>query len=249
MSRSPGSLFSFWAASRMKGANEIRGIAMRRLAALLLVAAPVPAVAQSAPPPGIPIPPIAIEEQSIDQLQASMASIPGGSALLTTAYLNRIADMNRKGPALRAVIAVNPDAMAQAKASDARRKAGKLFGPLDGIPILIKDNIETRDPIATTAGSLALKDNITGRDAPVVALLRAQGAVILGKTNLSEWANIRSTKSMSGWSAVGGWCAIPMRSIALRAGRRAAPARRSRRASPRRGWGPRPTGRSYARRR
>jgi amidase len=105
---------------------------------------------------------------------------------------------------LRAVIATNPDALAQAKASDVRRKAGKPLGALDGIPVLIKDNIETKDPLATTAGSLALKDNVTRRDAPVVAALRKQGAVILGKTNLSEWANIRSTHSISGWSAVGG---------------------------------------------
>jgi amidase len=123
---------------------------------------------------------------------------------ITRAYLDRIAAMDRKGPALRAVIALNPDALAQAKASDARRKAKKLLGPFDGIPILIKDNIETKDPVPTTAGSLALKDNLTHRDAPVIALLRAQGAVILGKTNLSEWANIRSTKAMSGWSGIGG---------------------------------------------
>ena len=103
-----------------------------------------------------------------------------------------------------AVIAINPDALAQARASDARRKAGKVLGPLDGVPVLIKDNIETKDPIATTAGSLALKDNVGLRDAPLVAGLRRQGAVILGKTNLSEWANIRSSNSISGWSAVGG---------------------------------------------
>ena len=84
------------------------------------------------------------------------------------------------------------------------RKAGHVRGPLHGVPILIKDNIETLDPVATTAGSLALKDNVTRRDAGVVARLRAAGAVILGKTNLSEWANIRSTRSMSGWSAIGG---------------------------------------------
>ncbi|MEO5493732.1 MAG: amidase [Sphingomonas sp.] len=167
---------------------------MRRLAALLLLATPLPAFGQAAP---------VVEEQSIDQLRASMASGTSSEAI-TRAYLARIEAMDRKGPSLRAVIAVNPDAIAQAQASDARRKAKKLLGPLDGVPILIKDNIETRDPVATTAGSLALKDNVTRRDAPVVALLRAQGAVILGKTNLSEWANIRSTKSMSGWSAVGG---------------------------------------------
>jgi amidase len=144
-----------------------------------------------------------VEERSIGGLQAAMA---GGtsSAAITAAYLARIAAMDRTGPTLRAIIATNPDALAQARASDARRRAGKTLGPLDGVPVLIKDNIETLDPMATTAGSLALKDNVTHRDAPVVAKLRGAGAVILGKTNLSEWANIRSTASMSGWSAVGG---------------------------------------------
>ncbi len=164
-------------------------------AALVLSAAtPLPVLAQAAP---------VVEEQSIDQLRAAMASGTSSEAI-TRAYLARIEAMDRKGPSLRAVIAVNPDAVAEAKASDARRKAKKLLGPLDGVPILIKDNIETKDPVATTAGSLALRDNVTMRDAPVVAQLRAAGAVILGKTNLSEWANIRSTESMSGWSAVGG---------------------------------------------
>ncbi|MBX9815173.1 MAG: amidase [Sphingomonas sp.] len=158
-------------------------------AALLLLAAP--ARAQS------------VEEVSIDALGAQLAK-GASSEAITRAYLARIAAMDRKGPSLRSVIATNPRAIAQAKAADARRKAGKRLGPLDGIPILIKDNIETADPLPTTAGSLALKDNVTGRDAPVVARLRAAGAVILGKTNLSEWANIRSTASISGWSAVGG---------------------------------------------
>ncbi|MBN8814046.1 MAG: amidase [Sphingomonas sp.] len=167
---------------------------MRPFLALLLIVAPAAAFAQSLP---------VVEEQSIDQLRAAMASGVSSEAI-TRAYLARIEAMDRKGPSLRAVIAVNPDAIAEAQASDARRKAKKPLGPLDGVPILIKDNIETKDPVATTAGSLALKDNVTKRDAPVVARLRAQGAVILGKTNLSEWANIRSTKSMSGWSAVGG---------------------------------------------
>ena len=144
-----------------------------------------------------------VTEKSIDQVQAMMAA-GTSSAAITQAYLARIAAMDRTGPTLRAVIATNPDAIAQARAADARRKAGKPLGPLDGVPVLIKDNIETKDPIATTAGSLALKNNITRRDAPLVASLRRQGAVILGKTNLSEWANIRSTHSMSGWSAVGG---------------------------------------------
>ncbi|MET0308759.1 MAG: amidase [Sphingomonas sp.] len=144
-----------------------------------------------------------VDETSIDALQAEMASGKASSVSLTQAYLARITAMDRRGPTLRSVIAVSPYAIKQAQESDARRKAGKLIGPLDGVPVLIKDNIETRDQ-PTTAGSLALAANDTKRDAPVVALLRAQGAVILGKTNLSEWANIRSNNSMSGWSAMGG---------------------------------------------
>ena len=147
---------------------------------------------------------VAVEEQSIDQLQAMMQAGKATSVDLVRAYRARIAAMDRAGPALRSVIALNPNAEAQAKALDAERRAGRVRGPLHGVPVLIKDNVETADAMPTTAGSLALKDNITRRDAPVVAQLRAAGAVILGKTNLSEWANIRSTRSMSGWSAVGG---------------------------------------------
>lgn len=167
---------------------------MRSLIMLSLALAAAPAAAQTLPP---------VEEASIGDLQAMIAK-GASSEAITQAYLARIAAMDRAGPTLRSVIAVNPDAIAQAKAADARRKAGRPLGPLDGVPVLIKDNIETRDPIATTAGSLALKDNVTGRDAPVVAGLRKGGAVILSKTNLSEWANIRSSSSISGWSAVGG---------------------------------------------
>ncbi|WP_233503731.1 amidase [Sphingomonas psychrotolerans] len=143
-----------------------------------------------------------VAEKSIDELRAMLA---GGtsSARLTQAYLDRIEAIDQNGPTLRSVIAISPNALDQARASDVRRKAGTLKGPLDGIPVLIKDNIDTKE-LPTTAGSLALADNRTGRDAPMVALLRAEGAVILGKTNLSEWANIRSNHSMSGWSAVGG---------------------------------------------
>ncbi|KQM32175.1 amidase [Sphingomonas sp. Leaf10] len=145
-----------------------------------------------------------VEEASIDQLQAQMRAGATDSVAVTRAYLARIAAMDRAGPTLRSVIAVNPDALQQAAALDAERRAGRVRGPLHGVPVLIKDNIETADRTATTAGSLALRDNVTGRDAPLVAYLRRAGAVILGKTNLSEWANIRSTRSMSGWSAVGG---------------------------------------------
>ncbi|HEX8553637.1 MAG TPA: amidase [Sphingomonas sp.] len=147
---------------------------------------------------------VEVEERSIADLQADMTARRTTSVDVTRAFLKRIADMDRRGPTLRSVITVNPDAIAQARALDAERKAGRVRGPLHGVPILIKDNIETADAMPTTAGSLALKANVTRRDAPVVAQLRAAGAVILGKTNLSEWANIRSTRSMSGWSAVGG---------------------------------------------
>ncbi|HTU10383.1 MAG TPA: amidase [Allosphingosinicella sp.] len=117
----------------------------------------------------------------------------------TRAALARIEDMN---PRLNAVIAVDPTALAQARTLDRRRY--RVAPPLFGMPILIKDNIETAGSLPTTAGSLALADNVTNRDAPLVARLRGAGAVILGKANLSEWANIRSSDSISGWSAVGG---------------------------------------------
>ncbi|MDZ7637347.1 MAG: amidase [Bryobacterales bacterium] len=124
---------------------------------------------------------------------------------LVEAYLARIEAIDRSGPALHAVIEVNPDALAIADALDAELKEKGARGPLHGIPILLKDNIDTADKMKTTAGSLALLDAPTPkRDAPIVAHLREAGAVILGKTNLSEWANIRSTGSSSGWSGRGG---------------------------------------------
>jgi len=145
-----------------------------------------------------------VEEKPLSELARAMAAGETSSVALTMAYIERIETIDRSGPRLNSVIAVNPDALAQARALDAERRAGRVRGPLHGVPVLVKDNIETADPIATTAGSLALAANITGRDAPVVARLRAAGAVILGKTNLSEWANIRSDRSVSGWSAMGG---------------------------------------------
>jgi len=137
-------------------------------------------------------------------LLAGVAAISAGNAQTTSAEaqaraaLRRIEQLN---PRLNAVIAVDPTALAQARSLDRIRRAR---GPLFGMPILIKDNIETAGPLPTTAGSLALAGNVTGRDAPLVARLRAAGAVIVGKANLSEWANIRSSDSISGWSAVGG---------------------------------------------
>ena len=143
-------------------------------------------------------------EATIDDLQGRMQSGKLTAHELTEAYLDRIAAVDRSGPSLHAVIEINPDALAIADALDAERKAGHVRGPLHGIPILIKDNIATADKMQTTAGSLALVGARPLRDAAIVERLRAAGAVILGKTNLSEWANIRSTTSTSGWSGRGG---------------------------------------------
>jgi amidase len=123
-----------------------------------------------------------------------------GAAARVAAFERAIAARDRQGPSLHAVVALDPGAPAAARALDAR----PVKGPLYGMVLLVKDNIETAGGLPTTAGSLALKDNVTGRDAPLVRRLRDAGAVILGKTNLSEWANFRSTHSISGWSAVGG---------------------------------------------
>lgn len=145
-----------------------------------------------------------VEDKSMVELQAMLANGATTSEALVAAYLARIEAIDRSGPTLRSVLALNPRAADDARALDAERKTGKVRGPLHGIPILLKDNIESADPLPTTAGSLALTANVTGRDAPFVARLRAAGVIILGKTNLSEWANIRSSRSISGWSAVGG---------------------------------------------
>ena len=166
--------------------------AVRLLAAGALAAS---AVAHAAP---------VVEERSVAQLADDMAAGRTTSEAVTHAYLDRIDDLDRHGPALHAVIGVNPHALEDARRLDAERKAGHVRGPLHGVPVLIKDNIEDASGLPTTAGSLALAANVTPRDAPVVARLKAAGTVILGKTNLSEWANIRSTRSISGWSAVGG---------------------------------------------
>jgi amidase len=143
-------------------------------------------------------------EATIAGLQAQMASGQLTSVALTTVYLKRIAEVDQAGPRLNAVIELNPDALAIAQQLDAERKAGKVRGPLHGIPVLIKDNIATADKMQTTAGSLALVGVKPPCDATVVEQLRAAGAVLLGKTNLSEWANFRGEKSISGWSGRGG---------------------------------------------
>lgn len=148
--------------------------------------------------------PYAVAEKTVDALQQDLALGRVTAQQLVASYLARIAAFDRQGPMLRSVIALNPQALEAARRSDVERAAGRLRGPLHGIPVLLKDNIESADPTPTTAGSLALAHNVTGRDAPIVERLRAAGAIILGKTNLSEWANMRSTHATSGWSAVGG---------------------------------------------
>lgn len=139
-------------------------------------------------------------ERSISELRASLIAGEISAEALARHYLERIETLD--GP-LASVLAISPDALAQARALDQHLAAGGQPGALHGIPILLKDNIESRE-LPTTAGSLALQDNQTGRDAPLVTGLRAAGAVILGKTNLSEWANYRGERSSSGWSALGG---------------------------------------------
>ncbi len=143
-------------------------------------------------------------EATIDDLQTQMQAGKLTARELTTAYLARIAAIDKAGPKINAVIELNPDALGIADQLDAERKAGRVRGPLHGIPILIKDNISTADKMETTAGSLALVGLKPPRDAFLVTRLREAGAVILGKTNLSEWANFRGARSISGWSARGG---------------------------------------------
>ena len=133
-----------------------------------------------------------------------MASAEYSSVSITKLYLKRIDAIDKKGPALNAVIEINPDALTIAAVMDAERKTGKVRGPFHGIPVLIKDNINSGDKMMTTAGSLALEGHHAAKDAFIVGQLRAAGAVLLGKTNLSEWANFRSTRSTSGWSSRGG---------------------------------------------
>ena len=145
-----------------------------------------------------------LNEITIAELQEKMAKGEYSARKITELYLSRIVAIDQSGPSLHSVIEVNPDALAIADAMDKERKAGKLRGPLHGIPVLIKDNINTGDKMMTTAGALALKGNVAAKDAFIIDKLRQAGAVLLGKTNLSEWANFRSTRSSSGWSSRGG---------------------------------------------
>src|SRR6185437_8022835 len=143
-------------------------------------------------------------EATVAQLEAAMAAGNLTSEQLTREYIARIFKLDQGGPGVNAVIELNPDALALAQRADTLRRQGHILGPLHGIPVLLKANIDTGDRMQTTAGSLALQGAPALRDATVAARLRASGAIILGKTNLSEWANFRSNSSISGWSAVGG---------------------------------------------
>lgn len=145
-----------------------------------------------------------IEEVAIAELQAAMSSGEVTAYQLTEQYIERIAQLDRQGPQLNSIVEVNPDALEIAQSLDRERQERGSRGPLHGIPILLKENIATADRMETTAGSLALLGSRPRRDATVASKLRAAGAVILGKTNLSEWANFRSDSSASGWSARGG---------------------------------------------
>lgn len=140
----------------------------------------------------------------LSEIAIAIASGRVTSESMVKAYLRRIESIDKSGPQLNAILSLNPNALNDARATDTALARGAELGALHGVPILLKDNIESLEPIATTAGSYALKDNVVNRDAPMTAGLRAAGAIILGKTNLSQWANFRSADSVSGWSAVGG---------------------------------------------
>lgn len=178
------------------------------ISALLPLAATATELAQGAQPSSdAPVPPadksVDLSERTIEELQKVLHD-GYTSRRLCQDYLTRITQLDQQGPKLNAIIELNPDALTIADTLDKERKTGKLRGPLHGIPILLKDNIDTGDHMQTTAGALALAGHRATKDAFVVQRLRAAGAIILGKTNLSEWANFRSTHSASGWSSRGG---------------------------------------------
>src|SRR5213078_2473465 len=151
-----------------------------------------------------PPPAFELDELTIAELQSGMASGKYSAHSLAKKYLDRIDEIDKHGPAINSVIELNPDALSIAGDLDRERKAGRVRGPLHGVPVLIKDNIDTHDRMMTTAGSLALAGSMPLQDSTVAKKLRETGAVIIGKTNLSEWANFRSSHSSSGWSGRGG---------------------------------------------
>jgi amidase len=182
------------------GVNRRHFLELAALGSALALTKPLSAAAQTTSPSATP----ELEEITIGALQDGMTSGRWTARSIAEGYLGRIEAIDKHGPAINAIIQLNPDALWIADAADRERKGGHVRGPLHGIPVVIKDNIDTADRMATSAGSLALAENIAARDAFVAARLREAGAVILGKTNLSEWANFRSTHSTSGWSGRGG---------------------------------------------
>jgi amidase len=150
-----------------------------------------------------------LNEITIDTLQEKMASGTYTARSIAELYLKRIDALDKKGPKLNAVIELNPEALAMADAMDKERKDGKVRGPMHGIPVLVKDNVDVAGKMMTTAGSLALSGHYAAKDAFIIKQLKASGAVILGKTNLSEWANFRSNRSTSAWSSRGGQTLMP----------------------------------------
>lgn len=181
--------------------------------ALAVTGAPGAGGTGAAAPAGRPAPAGAddfpLAEATVADLQAGLASGAWTTRSIAEAYLGRIERIDPRGPALRSVIEVNPDALSIADRLDRERRAGRLRGPLHGVPVLLKDNVDTADRMTTTAGSLALAGWIPPADSGAAARLRQAGALLLGKTNLSEWANFRSTRSSSGWSGRGGQCRNP----------------------------------------
>ena len=150
-----------------------------------------------------------LDETTIADVTALMRSGDRTTRTIVSQYLSQIEQLDRQGPMLRSVIETNPEALTIAERLDRERDAGAVRSPLHGVPVLLKDNIDTAAQLTTTAGSLALQGSIPSNDATVARRLREAGAVLLGKANLSEWANYRSTRSSSGWSARGGQCRNP----------------------------------------
>ena len=167
-----------------------------------------PSASESPPAAGAEgeIPPFEFDEITAADLQRMMESGEHTARSITETYIGRIEAMDRQGPELRSMIEINPDALEIADELDAERRAGGLRGPLHVIPVALKDNLDTHDRMTTTAGSLALEGSIPARDSFVAERLRAAGAIILGKANMSEWAYFRGERASSGWSARGGQC-------------------------------------------
>src|SRR5215469_14582792 len=182
------------------------GVLMRKRALVAVVAAAtlLTAAATTQTAAGSPSAPSNFNEFTVAQLESLMSSGQLTSVALTNFYIKRIIALDQEGPGVNAVIELNPDALTMAQAADDARAQGKTLGPLQGLPVLLKDNIDTGDRMQTSAGSFALVGSSATSDSTVAAKLRAGGAVILGKTNLSEWANFRSFESISGWSGRGG---------------------------------------------